>query len=227
MTMLCESIPRGKVRDADGLLAAAGMDFRIQSIIDQIDFDVDAALDTADRILEVHDELSGGRPDDCTSLLAAVNADWVGPARNSACDHVECQRTFWDQVLDFLLWLTEQIVQIVDWIVDGLRVAVAWITWIATALAALLLVIAVIVGVFTAGIGAVVASVMEAPAMTVLGILAGLGVAASALLYGLNLLVEWLQTIIRDARSRFCGDGIPSLPDFDPEGPWFPPAFPQ
>lgn len=126
--MLCESIPRDKVRDADGLLVEAGMDFCIQSVIDQIDFDVDTALDTADRLLEVHEELSGGRPEDCASLLAAVNAEWVGPARASACDHVECQRTFWDHVLDFLLWLAEQIVQIVDWIVDGLRVVVAWLT---------------------------------------------------------------------------------------------------
>lgn len=227
MAMICASIPRDKVAEADGLLAQVGSNFRIQGVIDQIDFDPEQNLTRVDDILSAAEELAAGRPEDCIELLATMNVTWDGLAREAACDNVECQRTFWDHVLDFLLWLAEQIVQILDYIVDALRVVVAWLTWIATALAALALAIAVVVGLFTGGVGAVVVAVAESPILAVLGIVAGLGLVASLLLFGLDKLVEWLQQIIRDARAKFCGDGIPSLPDWDPSGPWFPPAFPQ
>lgn len=225
--MICDSIPRDKVATADGLLAKYGVDFSIQRVIDKVDFDPELAMDTADRVLDLHDQLSGGAPPGCPEILAVTDGEWDGPARTAACDHAECQRDFWDQVLDFLLWLAQQIVQLLDYIIDALRVIVAWLTWLATALAALALVIAVAVGLFTAGVGTVVTAVAESPALAVLGVVAGLGVAASLLLYGLNKLVEWLQTVIEDARAKICGKGLPSLPDFDPDGPWFPPAFPQ
>lgn len=227
MAMICATIPRDKVAQADQLLAEVGSNFRIQSVIDQIDFDPEHNLAQVDEILSAADELDAGRPQDCVELLASMGVTWVGEARDRACDNVECQRTFWEHVLDFLLWLAEQVVQLLDYIVDALRVVVAWLTWVATALAALALAIAVVVGLFTGGIGTVVMAVAESPILAVLGIIAGLGLVASLLLSGLNALFEWLQQIIRDARAKFCGDGIPSLPDWDPNGPWFPPAFPQ
>ena len=51
------------------------------------------------------------------------------------------------------------------------------------------------------------------------------GAVVSLILWVLNLLFEWLESVIRDARSSMCGKGLPSLPDWDPTGRE-PPAWP-
>lgn len=71
-----------------------------------------------DEIIDAADELEAGRPEDCSTLLARMDVSWAGPARDRACDNIECQRTFWDHVLDFLLWLAEQILQLLDYGID-------------------------------------------------------------------------------------------------------------
>lgn len=48
----------------------------------------------------------------------------------------------------------------------------------------------------------------------------------SLLLVALNALFEWLETIIRDARTKICGQGLPSLPDWEPAG-GYPPLWPS
>ena len=60
--------------------------------------------------------------------------------------------------------------------------------------------------------------------MRVLGALSLIGTAVSVLLALLNMLFDWLETVIRDARGRICGKGLPSLPDWDPTG-WEPPIM--
>jgi len=59
----------------------------------------------------------------------------------------------------------------------------------------------------------------------VAGLITIIGLLVSLVLSGLNWLIEWLQQVIRDARGSICGDGLPSLPDWDPEG-WEPPLWP-
>lgn len=44
------------------------------------------------------------------------------------------------------------------------------------------------------------------------------GAVVSLILWVLNQLFEWLESVIRDARSSMCGKGLPSLPDLDPTG---------
>jgi len=51
------------------------------------------------------------------------------------------------------------------------------------------------------------------------------GAVVSLILWVLNQLFEWLESVIRDARSSMCGKGLPSLPDWDPTG-WEPPGWP-
>jgi len=224
VAMLCESIPRDKVATADRLLAQFGLPYRLGSWIEDIDFDVDAALDQVDTLFAAHDVLIEGRPEECAALIAAMDYPWAGDAADQACDDIECQRSFWDQVADVLLWLAEQIVQILDYIVDFLRIVVAWITWIAVALALVALAIVVIATLCTMGPG-IITAVMEGPAFAVLGALSLIGTAVSVLLALLNMLFDWLETVIRDARGRICGKGLPSLPDWDPTG-WEPPLWP-
>jgi hypothetical protein len=222
--MLCDSIPRDKVATADRLLAQFGLPYRLRAWIDDIDFDVDAALDQVDTLFTAHDVLKEGRPEDCAALFAAMGHPWTGGASDQACDDIECQRSFWDQVADFLLWLAEQIVQLLDYVVDFLRIVVAWITWIAIALALVALAIVVIATLCSMGPG-IITAVVEGPAFAVLGALLLIGTAVSILLALLNKLFDWLETVIRDARGRICGKGLPSLPDWDPTG-WEPPLWP-
>lgn len=97
-----------------------------------------------------------------------AGADWVGEAHDVACSDVQCQRGVWDQILDTLLWLAEQLVQILDYVVDVLRIVVVWITWLAVALSLLALAIVVVATVLSFGPG-IITAVVEGPAFAVLG----------------------------------------------------------
>lgn len=176
MAMLCEPIPRDKVATADALLAQFGFGERLQDWIDQIDFDPDSVLDQIDTLVDAHDALVPGQPPPCAQMFAG--ASWEGDAHDVACEDVECQRSFWDQVLDFILWIAQQLVQILDYIVDILRRVVAWITWLALALSLVALAIVVAATLLSFGPG-IITAVIQGPAFAVLGAISLVGTAVS------------------------------------------------
>ena len=220
MSAICAEIPRSTVRDADIVLSKIGMSFRVQAAIDEIDFDPSPAYATIDQLITAAETIREGAPLDCASVLMS----WSGPAASAACDYIECQRSFWDHVADFFLWLAENLLQIIDYVVDLVRWIATWLAWIATVAAIFIFVIDVIALVVTGGAGSI-AAILSAPVFAVLGSIAVVAGTVSLLLWLVNLGVEWLQRLIRDQRAKFCGDGLPSLPDWDPGG--YPPAIPS
>ena len=82
--------------------------------------------------------------------------------------YVECRRSFWESFADFLLWPAENLLQIVDYVLDAVRWAVTWISWLAGALTMLIFVVDVIALVVTGGAGSI-AAILSAPVFVVLG----------------------------------------------------------
>ena len=125
---------------------------------------------------------------------------WSGPAASAACDYIECQRSFWDHVADFFLWLAENLLQIIDYVVDLVRWIATWLAWIATVAAIFIFVIDVIALVVTGGAGSI-AAILSAPVFAVLGSIAVVAGTVSLLLWLVNLGVEWLQRLIAEILS--------------------------
>jgi hypothetical protein len=141
-------------------------------------------------------------------------------------ENAECQRSFWDHVLDFLLWLAENLVQLLDYLVDALRIVVAWITFVLGALATIIAAVIFIAAIIGGGpIGVAFDAVAAVGWLGTMGTIAALGAVVSLILWALGKLFDWLEVVIRDARSKICGKGLPSLPDWDPTG-WEPPGWP-
>lgn len=195
----------------------------VQEWVDELDFDPDAMIAQLESLLAAHDTVTSTS----ATFDQAGNATGVleGATAAQLALHADCQRNFWDQVGDFLLWVVENLLQLIDYIVDFLCIVVAWITFIATAFSVVAAVIIFIVGLAGGGgIGAALAALVDSVILAVAGAIAIIGIIIS-LLSGLNWVIEWLQEVIRDARGSICGDGLPSLPDWDPEG-WEPPVWP-
>jgi len=107
MTMLCASIDRAKVREVDEWSAKLGRPYNFQRLIDTIDFDPDEVMAHIDQLLTAHDTLAQSAPTlDAAKETVGV---WAGDAARKMQESGECQRSFWDQVLDFLLWLAETL----------------------------------------------------------------------------------------------------------------------
>lgn len=172
-----------------------------------------------ERLIDAAEAIKSGKPLDCAQLFG----EWRGEAAEAACDYAECRRTFWEQVADFFLWLAENILQILDYIVDAVRWLATWVAWIATVAAMFIFVIDIIALVVTGGAGSVIA-ILKAPVFAFLGSVTLVAGVLSFLLYLINLGIEWLETLVRDQRAKFCGQGLPSLPDWDPE--YYPPCNP-
>lgn len=58
-------------------------------------------------------------------------------------------------------------------------------------------------------------AILEAPVFAFLGSVSLVAGVLSFLLYLINLGIEWLETLVRDQRAKFCGQGLPSLPDWE------------
>ena len=224
MTMLCASIDRAKVREVDEWSAKLGRPYNFQRLIDTIDFDPDEVMAHIDQLLTAHDTLAQSAPTlDAAKETVGV---WTGDAARMMQDSGECQRSFWDQVLDFLLWLAENLVQLLDYLVDLLRIVVVWITFVLGILGIIIGVVVFVAALIAAGpIGAAFDAVAAIGWLGTMGTISLLGTVVSIVLWVLNQLFEWLETVIRDARSSMCGKGLPSLPDWDPTG-WQPPGLP-
>lgn len=220
MTTICADISPQTVRDADTVLGKLGFSFRVQWAIDQIDFDPDVAYATVDQLVSAAESVQDGSPPDCAALFVG----WSGDAASAACDYVECQRSFWESVADFFLSLAENILQILDYVVDAVRWVATWLAWLATVAAMFIFVIDIIALVVTGGAGSV-AAILSAPVFAVLGGIAVVAGTVAFLLYLINLAIEWLESLVRDQRAKFCGKGLPGLPDWDPGG--YPPVIPS
>lgn len=227
MTSICALIPRERVARADAILAKAGHPLRLQSVIDLIDFDPDVVLQSASDLLDLHDALGSGRPVAAAAPLMRGDVDWVGPASDLAVGNIECQDTFWVQMLAVLQWLGRQIAQLADYLVDAIRVVCAWLAFIASVLELALGALWLLSGVLTGGVGTLVSAIVTSPLAAIIGVI-GLVSAAVSLVFGLiDLEVEWSQSIVRDARFSTCGKDLSDLPDWDPGKEWFPPSLPQ
>lgn len=220
MTSICAGISPQTVRDADTVLGKLGLGFRVQWAIDQIDFDPDVAYSTVEHLVSAAESIQNGSPPDCAALFMG----WSGDAASAACDYVECQRSFWEGFADFFLWLAENILQILDYVVDAVRWVTTWLAWLATAASMLVFVIDIIALVVTGGAGSVLL-ILEAPVFAVLGGIFVVTAVVALLLTFLNMAIEWLESLVRDQRAKFCGKGLPSLPDWDPGG--YPPLIPS
>lgn len=192
--------------------------------VDDLDFDPDVLIAQLDGLKGAHESVVGTA--EAYSSVARVVEAWEGEAADQMVANAECQRSFWGHIGDFLLWLAENVVQLVDYIVDVLRIVAAWITFLVTAFSVIAAVVIIIVtAVGGAGIGAIFGALVDSAVLAVAGAIAVLGILVSLVLAGLNWLVEWLQQVITDARGSICGEGLPSLPNWDPEG-WEPPMWP-
>lgn len=224
MAMLCASIDRGKVAEVDAWSAKLGRPYRFQRLIDQIDFDPDELMLHVDRILDAHDALAEALP--ALDAATETSGTWTGAAAAPMQENAECQRSFWGHVLDFLLWLAENLVQLLDYLVDALRIVVAWITFVLGALATIIAAVIFIAAIIGGGpIGVAFDAVAAVGWLGTMGTIAALGAVVSLILWALGKLFDWLEVVIRDARSKICGKGLPSLPDWDPTG-WEPPGWP-
>ena len=222
MTSICADIPQQTIKDADTVFAKLGFTFRVQSAVDQIDFDPDPSYAALEQIVDAAEAIQGGVPPECLDLFAG----WVGDGASAACDYVECQRSFWEQVADFFLWLAENLLQILDYIVDVIRWLATWLAWLAVTASMLIFTIDLIaMAVPVAGIGLTsIAAILQAPVFEFLGTVGLVAGTIALLMYLINTLIEWLETLVRDQRRKFCGKGLPSLPDWDPGG--YPPPIP-
>lgn len=116
------------------------------------------------------------------------------------------------------------ILQILDYVVDAVRWVATWLAWLATVAAMFIFVIDIIALVVTGGAGSV-AAILSAPVFAVLGGIVVVAGTVAFLLYLINLAIEWLESLVHDQRAKFCGKGLPGLPDWDPGG--YPPVIPS
>lgn len=225
MRVLEDAVDWDGVATMNEVCAILGIDAPpVRDWVNALDFDPDAAIAQLDGLRAAHASVTG------TSLgfnsVSRVLDAWEGEAADRMLANSECQRGFWGHVGDFLLWLVENIVQLVDYVVDVLRIVAAWITFLVTAFSVIAAIV-IIVGSAIAGmgVGAIFGALVDSAILAVAGAIAVLGILVSLVLAGLNWLVEWLQQVISDARGSICGEGLPSLPNWDPTG-WEPPMWP-
>lgn len=196
----------------------------VREWVERLDFDPDAVLAQVDRIHAAHDQIKSTE-----SAFQGTKTDvtvWSGLAAEAMNANVACQMGFWDTLADFLLWLAENVLQLIDYIVDLLRIVVAWITFLVTAFTVIAAVVIMAIAVTAGGgLGAIFGALVDSGVLAVAGAIAVLGIIVSLLLAGLNWCIEWLQAVIRNQRKSICGDPVPALPDWDPKG-WEPPAWP-
>lgn len=196
----------------------------VRQWVDDYDFDPDAVKAELQKVVEAGQILAESR----ATFDNAANTEgiWEGTASLAMAANLDCQRTLWDEIIDFLLWLGENIMQIIDYIVDALRIIVAWIVFLITAFS-LVAAVVILAGTFIggAGIGAAFGALVDSGILAVAGAIVLIGMLVSLLLACVNWLVEYVQDAIQKARNDICGDGLPSLPDWDPED--FPPVWPS
>ncbi|MDR1430661.1 MAG: hypothetical protein LBI99_00890 [Propionibacteriaceae bacterium] len=211
MGVLRDYCDLGHMAYCDSVLRSVGAPAFFVPTITKYDCDLESLLAIAESYSQLAEQIStaaepldepmGG--DDC----------WEGQGRDQADDYRECVRAWWQEVLDFLLAIIEWLVQIIDYILDLIWIILSWIDYILMWVDLILWVAALAVGAETVLMGTVAIGAVA----TAVAAIAAICLILGALLRLIDLLIEWLQDLIRSGRSSICGDGIiPSPPEWDP-----------
>lgn len=219
-----DSINWGDVAEMDRLCGLMGIrSAPVRQWVDQLDFDPDAVLAQVDQLKAAEAQIRSSLP----ALKAAVPQEgvWTGASAEQMQENAECQWGFWRRLADFLLWLIQNILQLVDYLLEVLRIVVAWITWLVTAfMLAAAVIIIIVSAVGGMGIGAIFGALVDSAVLAVAGAITVVGALASLILVGLDWCVEWLVDAIEGLRKKICGKLVPTLPRWDPG--YKPPGWP-
>lgn len=220
MARVSSTIDVGALQRGDQILGMVGIQPVLVPTLNKIDIDPDQLLQTLDVYRQaVEDVRAAG-----AAIDQPVGGEdcWEGEGQQQAEEYRECVAKWWQQILDFLLGIVDWLVQLIDWILDAVWLICQFLVWLAGWLAAIVTVIAIILIVTSAGIGAVLLPILKV-VYAILGAVAALSFILGALLKLLDYLIEWLQDLIRKGRDALCGGGIiPRSDDFD----WDPDPLP-
>lgn len=207
MAMLSSTIDMAAVNRADELLRAIGCSPVFGQAVEQLDFDPDAFLDSIEQMKQMQAELAAAR-----STLDQPFEGWNSVAAASMQQYRDCVRTWFDDVIDFLLSSIEDYLAFMAGWMQSVRWLCDWIFWACGWLGAIVAA-ATLVAAGPAGLMAAIAAVGEA-----VGVVAASLLALAALAWVIELLSKKLYNLIDHVRNSLCG-GSKYCP-LEPTGPY-------
>lgn len=209
MARISSTIDVGSLQRGDQFLGMLGVQPVFMPTLNKIDIDPEQLLQTVDTYRQAVEDVRAAGP----AIHQPVGGEdcWQGDGQEQADDYRKCVAAWWQQILDFLLGIVDWLIQVIDRILDAVRLLCQLLVWAAAWVAA----VAALIGLslVATGVGAPVAAVMQT-VFVIAGAVGVLSLIVAVLLKLLDYLIEWLQDLIRMGREALCGGGI--IPRSDP-----------
>lgn len=203
----------------DDALSVVGLSNPLYEPVNEADFSTEPAMSKLEAMNGTVSELSGQAP------AGGGGVQWSGGAREKMDQNEECVATLGEGLLDLAILLIETVIQMLDYLVDLLRLILVIIgiacTIIGVIVAAAVIAAAVTFGTSLIAAAATVGATLLGTIGTYAGIAGAIVVVGGLILHFVNEFIESMQEDLYQARNAGCIKGE-RLNDWDPEMPGIP-----